>query len=127
MDDAELKRVAEAATPGPWDYDAGDFSIFALETFVPLEYTEANAIFIATFDPPTVLSLLSRLSAAEARVGGLEGAINRLRYAISWLDEPFVDETTPLKDIRSRIAFMQADTKQVVAEMNQALTQEPTP
>jgi hypothetical protein len=78
MDDADLKRVAEAATPGPWDYDAGDFSIFALETFVPLEYTEANATYIATFDPPTVLSLLSRLSAAEARVGVLEEALREI-------------------------------------------------
>lgn len=31
-------------TPGPWDYDAGDFSLFQLETFEPLPVTEANAL-----------------------------------------------------------------------------------
>ena len=34
-------------TPGPWDYDAGDFSVYALETFEPIELTEANARLIA--------------------------------------------------------------------------------
>ena len=35
-------------TPGPWNYDEGDFSIYAVETFEPIEFTEANAALIAS-------------------------------------------------------------------------------
>ena len=79
MDDAELKRVAEAATPGPWanPWHAARGPSWGINTAdphnlrhiasVPTEQEE-DALFIATFDPPTVLSLLARLSAAEAEI-----------------------------------------------------------
>ena len=86
MDDADLKRVAEAATPGPWadPWHAARGPSWGINTAdphnlhhiasVPTEQ-EADATYIATFDPVTVLNLLSRLSAAEARVGVLEEAL----------------------------------------------------
>jgi hypothetical protein len=107
-DAGALRKVAEAATPGPWRAVEGD-----LEGKPPSEYlrtllanreqdgtstgrlfltlapndidperggevvpattgdgprAQANAAHIATFDPPTVLALLDRLEAAEAKV-----------------------------------------------------------
>jgi hypothetical protein len=78
MDDAELKRVAEAATPGPWAYELDDegcsmgWIVSPCERIVKILGDSAqqatNATYIATFDPPTVLGLLSRLSAAEGEI-----------------------------------------------------------
>jgi hypothetical protein len=42
-----LGDAVSGFTPGPWDYDAEDFEIYALETFETLELTEPNARLIA--------------------------------------------------------------------------------
>src|SRR5690606_34404356 len=73
---AELRRIAEAATPGPWrlrndprydDVPPDRFVIASAERDHIAETTQggsftdedlANARHIATFDPPTVLTLL---------------------------------------------------------------------
>ncbi|WP_082123950.1 ead/Ea22-like family protein [Arthrobacter sp. YC-RL1] len=83
----ELSRIAEAATPGPWEkYDLpvavanSNFTIHAPNavgvptwtTALPPEIASTlkaeDAEFVATFDPPTVLALLSRLEQAEQAV-----------------------------------------------------------
>jgi hypothetical protein len=98
MDDADLKRVAEAATPGPWVAQGRYLGTPNHMSFVAEcrdqngnwttdRMSKANATFIATFDPPTVLSLLSRLSAAEARVGVLEAALRALVDAIDYRED----------------------------------------
>jgi hypothetical protein len=108
MDDADLKRVAEAATPGPWVAEAGadrwwigrakatPDALTGLPRVADIHATveggggqgyreefvvrqAANATFICTFDPPTALSLLSRLSAAEAEAEDLR---ERLRDVV---------------------------------------------
>lgn len=74
----ELSRIAEAATPGPWETlgGQGPFGTHAVchrmeqGTLVEIAYRDAhfdktNATHIATFDPPTVLALLTRLEQAE--------------------------------------------------------------
>lgn len=90
----ELRRIAEAATRGPWAWSAGtdgwgdcgpnletvergqlydDGSQGAAETIVGswghdangITVEDADAQHIATFDPPTVLALIDRLEAAE--------------------------------------------------------------
>lgn len=80
-----MRRVAEGATPGPWE----TYESIHAETFVCEEgrsmfgvvsqpatgredYGRANAEHIATFDPPTVLALIDRLEAAEARAERVE-------------------------------------------------------
>lgn len=91
----ELRKVAEAATPGPWvardfseTYSDGSrteaWSVEANETPVvdvafdrdygsPMGGAEsADARHIATFDPPTVLALLDRVAELEAVVGRVE-------------------------------------------------------
>jgi hypothetical protein len=40
-----------------------------------MDVTRGNAKHIATFDPPTVLALLDRLAAAEAKVARVEALI----------------------------------------------------
>src|SRR5690606_2803878 len=79
----ELRRIAEAATPGPWRVNkygptrrimsigAGKYGtdpvIANVETFWSKREQEkygdhgANAVHIATFDPPTVLALLDEI------------------------------------------------------------------
>lgn len=75
----ELRKIAEAATPGPWvACSEGDPDGTRRYTVNPdrelgtdvcaMGYDvagSANVEFIATFDPPTVLALLNRLEQAE--------------------------------------------------------------
>lgn len=85
--DEEMKAVAEAATQGPWnvvEYGDGDSLVihYGDEHRICFMATpggsagewrriQANATFIATFDPTAVLSLLDRLQKAEARAEAL--------------------------------------------------------
>lgn len=79
----ELRKIAEAATPGPWEaYDRGigyevyqSGSDWCLNSGQRETFSKSDATHIATFDPPTVLALLSRLEQAEARVKLLESGI----------------------------------------------------
>ena len=85
-----LRKTAKAATPGPWEVWknvhcdpvvvpaekpwAGitdpkmPFEKVAGLSTAPDDYGRANLEYIATFDPPTVLALLSRLEQAEQAV-----------------------------------------------------------
>ena len=85
-----LKKVAEAATPGPWEdwehcagepyIQAGDDAILtfcwmSLENeIITYENAEKNADFVAAFDPPTALSLIEELTEAREAL-----------YRIGWL------------------------------------------
>jgi hypothetical protein len=132
MDDAVLKRVAEAATPGPWrvvtDEDGYDFIVSATHGLVttPERDDHPDGRYLATFDPPTVLGLLSRLSAAEARVGVLEEALRpsaatKFTYAGEFSFQ-FGDHTpnVPWVTIKEIMTAIRAFAD------NQALTQEPS-
>ena len=80
----ELRKIAEAATPGPWEIDGPAHP--GPDDTLPLHNNDGGAIayvqplwddaeFIARFDPPTVLALLSRLEQAEQ-------AVQRVREAL---------------------------------------------
>lgn len=84
-----LRKIAEAATPGPWETlgGQGPFGTHAVchrmeqGTLVEIAYRDAhfdkaNAVHIATFDPPTVLALLSRLEQAEQAVARVREVIH---------------------------------------------------
>lgn len=97
----ELREIAEKATPGPWvatecldvwvESDdgiaiaqCGDFHWVGADGIVNTEeQMKANARFFTTFDPPTVLALLSSAEAreeAERAFGEMHGlAIHRLQ------------------------------------------------
>ena len=96
MNRAELRALAEAATPGPWEgHTTGDVAAWMvygedgwvvasacvvenkpgerhLPAFTTIEdglaRADANALFIAATDPTTVIALLDRLEAAEAHL-----------------------------------------------------------
>lgn len=77
----ELRSIALAATPGPWNW-VGDLSMneaslespseegyvlsaYGLHTEGFVDVGESDAAFIAAANPATVLALLDRLEAAE--------------------------------------------------------------
>ena len=94
-----LREVAEAATPGPWEsrqsddmpgkyvvgrrYKFGDVSKGPMTLMQPIFWDQGsadNADHIATFDPPTILALLSRLEQAEQ-------AVERVREVVANLED----------------------------------------
>lgn len=75
-----LRKIAEApdVTAGPWfafdrgiGYEVHHASGYELNNGHRETFTKPDATHIATFDPPTVLALLSRLEQAEAIVNQL--------------------------------------------------------
>ena len=100
---AELRRLAEAATPGPWEaFGAVDGrrgerwlgvttdmraieSARAGDVFAAQNCTRQDALFIAAANPATVLALLD----AAAERDRLAGAVERVRaLATEWATQP---------------------------------------
>ncbi|MQP51172.1 hypothetical protein GEO19_22475 [Escherichia coli OP50] len=94
----ELRKIAEAATPGPWEWDEPskdewpmeDQSLIQSEGDEPIlsgwGYDASGTLaedvdrtHIATFDPPTVLALLSRLEQAEQDRVKLRNRLDAMR------------------------------------------------
>lgn len=91
---AALKKIAEAATEGPWEAQEG-FKTGGGRVLTPDGYAlpgcfncgendgvyeEADARHIAAFDPPTALALIDRAEAAES-------ALQRVTREVDhWLD-----------------------------------------
>ena len=134
MDDEDLKRVAEDATPGPWQngiddlegivapYQPGLGNVICIPP-EPCMYSsrdnwDANATFIATFDPPTILALLNRLSTAATRERELVDAIAE---ACSLLME-----ATYGNPARSPAHNARLKLEAALAKHLEALTNEPT-
>lgn len=63
-----LRALAEAATPGPWQ----DANGYVIADGRVLTLTPNNRAYIAAVDPQTVLALIDRAKRAEA-VDALEG------------------------------------------------------
>src|SRR5690606_41471240 len=96
---AELRRIAEAATPGPWAWrmskDGRILDLITLETGYNEEIITPSHInawlqvkgvkdFIPTFDPPTVLALLDEIE--RLRRERTEIADNVTRFALYHTD-----------------------------------------
>lgn len=99
-----LEAVARAATPGPWHqgahYIGAGGEPYDPDAVVGQASILCDAEHIATFDPPTVRALITRLREAErhnvqllreavkreARVRGAEAVIAAARHAKSVLD-----------------------------------------
>ncbi|MGH3651578.1 ead/Ea22-like family protein [Glutamicibacter sp.] len=102
-----LRKIAEAATPGPWhqaetgvlgareDWDLGKGPARIMEAQMPWrrERMEANAKHVATFDPETVLALLSRLEQAEQQRDSAREACKTLAEVLSKHSEWIVEAT----------------------------------
>ena len=90
----ELQQVAEAATPGPWHYEYDPmenrqqhFIVTPVgRAVVPFHSETADARFIATFNPETVLKLLAVVRAAANRNPLGEDQFEKMRAAQKVLD-----------------------------------------
>lgn len=87
----DLRKIAENATPGPWEVD-GPANAGPDDTLVlhnndggAIAYVQPlwdDATHIATFDPPTVLALIDRLEQAEAAVARVRGVHKPVPYRV---------------------------------------------
>lgn len=90
----ELRKIAESpgVRPGPWHvYDRGigyevhDENDYELTGGMRETFDKADAEFIATFDPPTVLALITELETFRRRLDAMrrqrDGYRNQLRKA----------------------------------------------
>jgi len=113
----ELRRIAEAATPGPWRlrtdprYDdvppdrfviASDERAHIVETTQGGSWTDedlANARYISTFDPPTVLSLLDEIESLRRKLVDASDALiwmgNKVTEALHALTSEPGSENNP--------------------------------
>ena len=91
----KLREIANAATPGPWERGMttfGDPREGATHACVRVEgahwtdhlvvsdgcdEADRDMAHIAAFDPPTVLALIDRLEAAEAKVERVEALVEK--------------------------------------------------
>lgn len=113
-----LRKTAEAATPGPREADVYQYSSgfrvtrknpdhpAGKDTLASPDRTE-DAKFIATFDPPTVLALLSRLEQAEQAVQRVRELHSSIPVVVNFDDAPTDycdfcgDEQYPCSTIRA--------------------------
>lgn len=78
LDLTKLREIAEAATPGPWEFEPSGYSecgeprccseywenrIWSQRLILAesMELSDVDATHIATFDPPTVIALLDEI------------------------------------------------------------------
>jgi hypothetical protein len=69
VDLAALRRLAEAATPGPWrSFDDYGYTspVNGLRTNIVPSIKKTNAAYIAAANPATLLTLLDRITELEA-------------------------------------------------------------
>jgi len=121
---AELRRIAEAATPGPWAWrmskDGRILDLIALETGYNEEIITPSHInawlqvkgglkdFIPTFEPATVLALLDRIEALERQNSEI---VLLIIDAITW----FYDEGT------GSVVVDESDRKRGLERLRQVL------
>ena len=95
----ELRRLAQAATPGPWinhgrqpNVSGLPHSAVAAKKLLARVYSEAygdvkqetaNASFIAAVNPAAISELLDRLEAAERERDALRIELNEIRYGVA--------------------------------------------
>ena len=128
---AELRRIAEAATPGPWEVtefaggeerSPGELGVFAPNH--PHSYQksdgtwyavvicrgmdgptrEENSEYIATFDPTTVLAMLDEIERLRQAVDALQLDRRDLEDVISVLEQEQRRAGRYLEDARDELA-----------------------
>jgi len=113
MNTEELKRLAQAATPGPWAYtkDSKDFPVNGYVTVRDCIYSVCvlpyegirtddrvtdNGAYIAAANPAAILALIAEIDSLRDQVNGLTGELEseRKRLDFSLNREGFYDHTT---------------------------------
>ena len=96
----ELKRKAEAATPGPWRAAISSSMVNSVcTTFETVCETGKNiddALYIAAANPAAILALIAEIDSLRDEVNGLTGELDRERERLDWAvsRESFYDHTT---------------------------------
>ncbi|MFU7382403.1 ead/Ea22-like family protein [Pseudomonas aeruginosa] len=110
-DHAELRRLAKAATPGPWEYQAPLKILAADRTSIVLialshasyREDEANSRLIAAANPKTILALLDEIDGLkaenEALLLGMRAILNAYDYADQYNKEGVAVEV--MEDLRT--------------------------
>ncbi|MGU0912380.1 ead/Ea22-like family protein [Pseudomonas aeruginosa] len=110
-DHAELRRLAKAATPGPWEYQAPLKILAADRTSIVLialshanyREDEANSRLIAAANPKTILALLDEVDQLkaenEALLLGMRAILNAYDYADQYNKEGVAVEV--MEDLRT--------------------------
>ncbi|SSU22509.1 Uncharacterised protein [Acinetobacter baumannii] len=91
-DHAELRRLAKAATPGPWEYQAPLKVLAADRTSIVLialshasyREDEANSRLIAAANPKAILALLDEIDGLKAENEVLRGALQAVVDDPTW-------------------------------------------
>ena len=124
IDIKELRRLAQAATPGPWKMlPVGDgrqkFAVANSEFLSILTvtdeggatfgtvYDDADARFIAAANPATVIELLDRLEAAEKSDAESIAMYRNARDERDWNVERLEDAIEELTALRAKIEAME--------------------
>ncbi|HEJ1456488.1 TPA: ead/Ea22-like family protein [Pseudomonas aeruginosa] len=88
---AELRRLAEAATPGEWRTGDGDDSLpdcVLSGEFVVCEHAGGDVDYIAAANPKTVLALLDENDRLKAENEELRGAVEQLAEMLNSIHVP---------------------------------------
>jgi len=100
MNTEELKRLAEAATPGPWAAAISSNMVNRVcATFETICETGKNiddALYIAAANPAAILTLIAEIDSLRDEINGLTGELGRERKRLDWAvsRESFYDHTT---------------------------------
>ena len=104
-DVAELRILAENATPGPWDYyrPHPNYRTYEVSQVMPAGYlgeavaatedvyAEKNAAFIAAANPVVMLGLLDRLAHITSARDAARAEVARLTALLAETEEPHPD------------------------------------
>ncbi len=96
---AELRALAEKATPGPWSYSksigdvAGDDGDLVCELFVNGN-EDIDGGFIAAANPETILALLAENERLEAQLSASREVVTQYHKAIFSAAEKFLQEAS---------------------------------
>jgi len=88
MNIEELKRLAEAATPGPW-YDRAGVLRGTGGGIKPIAtiYNGLNSPYIAAANPAAILELIAEVEALRDQVNGLTGTADRAQAEIRAMED----------------------------------------
>ena len=120
IDTKELRRLAQAATPGPWQFWHGwvaanidnDGGVVVAERPTPSggKYqakVDANFKFIAAANPATVIELLDHLEAAEKEIESWKGVAKQFGNDADTLRTHLSFAKDELNRLRTKIAEME--------------------
>lgn len=129
----QLRQIAENATPGPWmefheNGTPGEYEAFIcppatgarLVDYAPRDQRDKDALYIATFDPPTVLALIERVEAAEAALASQRGVVKTLaerNVELTKFKDAYSLQAQELEQAEAERDFRQKENKELFEQI----------